>query len=324
MSAYYASPTAAYAWTTGWTEEGLSRAVLYRIPFSGEPVSAIGVKGDPPDQLAFLEDEHEYLNVVVAQYNDKDAIATLLRLPIYMFSDGSLDAPDLSYRSIARGKRVMARFVGRYVLVATPTYDDDRSGKRVFVTSPEGSSTVRLGFPYAVERLEAMGAHAVVVGTDADNDLFMSAIRLGSRPAIANTFSLKDASQSENRSHAFFYRQDSEHDGVFAFPIVTMTGGDDVDRWRWPARILFIRNRGLSFSSAGTLDPPSTGRMEDHCLASCIDWYGEARPIFINDRIFALSGYNIIEGRLTNGRVQTVGHLDFTPITVEAAGHTIK
>jgi hypothetical protein len=47
-----------------------------------------------------------------------------------------------------------------------------------------------------------------------------------------------------------------------------------------------------------------------------VDWYGNVRPIFIDDRIFALLGYEIIEGRLVRGRVEEVRRLDFTPRTL--------
>ena len=35
--------------------------------------------------------------------------------------------------------------------------------------------------------------------------------------------------------------------------------------------------------------------------ASCVDWYGNARPIFLGDRVLALMGYEIVEGRLQAG-----------------------
>jgi hypothetical protein len=93
----------------------------------------MGVAGVPPDQLAFFEDAHDHLNVVVQQENN---VVALLRLPLYAFSDGSVDAPMWLYRPIARGQDVIARFVGDYVLVATPAlYVDETNGKRVVVTA---------------------------------------------------------------------------------------------------------------------------------------------------------------------------------------------
>jgi hypothetical protein len=309
LTAYYAAPTAAYAWTTSWDENRPSRSVLYRIPIDGTPVSAIGVAGYPPDQMAFLEDAHDHLNVVVAHENDA---VTLLRLPLSWFSDGSIDAPAWAYRPVARGRAVIARFVGSYLLVGTPTVDADaKRGRRVVVTALEGTSTISLKLSHVLERIEPMGAHAVIVGTDHDT-LAMTAIRLGPRATLAGTLVHPDASQSEYRSHGFFYRQDSPEDGVFGLPIMSERGNNE-DVWDRPARILFIRNRGLTFASAGTLDPSPTTVVDDSCRASCIDWYGTARPIFIENRFFALSGYALAEGRLVDGRVERASRIDFMP-----------
>jgi len=34
-----------------------------------------------------------------------------------------------------------------------------------------------------------------------------------------------------------------------------------------------------------------------------MDWYGNARPLFVGERIFALLGYELVEGRLELGRI---------------------
>jgi len=36
---------------------------------------------------------------------------------------------------------------------------------------------------------------------------------------------------------------------------------------------------------------------------SCVDWYGNARPIFFRGRIFALMGYELVEGTLDGGKL---------------------
>ena len=52
---------------------------------------------------------------------------------------------------------------------------------------------------------------------------------------------------------------------------------------------------------------------DDACRASCIDWYGDARPVFIGDRMFALLGYELVEGTLTGGRLLEVRRASFAP-----------
>jgi hypothetical protein len=47
------------------------------------------------------------------------------------------------------------------------------------------------------------------------------------------------------------------------------------------------------------------------CEVSCVDWYGNSRPIFTGGRIFGLSATELIEGRLDGGRIIEVQRLDF-------------
>jgi len=276
-------------------------------------VSAIGVYGIPPDQFAFLEDADDHLNVVVAHAND---VVTLLRIPLSDFSDGGVDAPSWHYRPIAHapGSWLTTRFVGPYVIVGARGWDgQERAPRTVVVTAWAGETTYALTLTHDTQRIDAIGAHAVVIGGDRSR-LSMTAVRLGAQPRVAGTLVQADALQSEDRSHAFFYRQDGPDAGVFGFPIVTVTTGEDGDARERSARILFIANRALAFSGEGTLDASSgTSVDDDRCRVSCLDWYGNARPIFIDDRIFALLGYEIVEGRLVGGHIEGVRRLDFTP-----------
>jgi hypothetical protein len=45
------------------------------------------------------------------------------------------------------------------------------------------------------------------------------------------------------------------------------------------------------------------------CEVSCIDWYGNSRPIFTGGRVFALTGTELVEGRLERGRIREIGRL---------------
>ena len=55
------------------------------------------------------------------------------------------------------------------------------------------------------------------------------------------------------------------------------------------------------------------GRGDDACKASCVDWYGNARPIFVKGRTFALLGYEIVEGKLESGRMVESRRVSFSP-----------
>jgi hypothetical protein len=62
-------------------------------------------------------------------------------------------------------------------------------------------------------------------------------------------------------------------------------------------------------SRAGTAETNEA----DACKASCVDWYGNARPLFANGRVFALLGYEIVEGKLKGNRLVEQRRIDFAP-----------
>jgi hypothetical protein len=71
--------------------------------------------------------------------------------------------------------------------------------------------------------------------------------------------------------------------------------------------VVYLRQRELSFSALGALRSRPVAAGDDACRASCVDWYGNARPIFLGDRVFALLGYEIVEGSLAGrGRTERI------------------
>ena len=79
------------------------------------------------------------------------------------------------------------------------------------------------------------------------------------------------------------------------------------------AAILFLRNEGLHFEPAGELVADSERATDDRCRASCVDWYGNARPLFVRGRVLALLGYEIVEGSLTDGRMRELRRINYAP-----------
>ena len=309
LTAFYVSPAAAYAWTTAYTSEGSGRSVLYRIPIDGSPVSAIGVTGEPSDQFAFYEDSGQHINVVTRT----ETGASLLRLPLGALTDGTVDAPEAYYRPLLGPDLwLVSRFVGQYLLAGSHEASDDHAAARVIATRWSGGPIFSLSLSHNAQRIEPMGDHAVVVGHDGEN-LRMTAIQLRDEPSVAGTLSQQRASQSEDRSHAFLYRADDGASGLFGLPGAAVYRGDVAALEEPPARIVFVRNDNLALTMAGAIDAGADPQVDDDCRASCLDWYGNARPIFIGDRIFALMGYELVEGRLAAGQIETVRRVDFTP-----------
>ena len=76
---------------------------------------------------------------------------------------------------------------------------------------------------------------------------------------------------------------------------------------------MFLRRDQGRFAGLGELAATRGAAGDDRCKASCTDWYGNARPIFYGPRIFALMGYELVEGREEDGQIREIARLDFTP-----------
>jgi hypothetical protein len=164
-----------------------------------------------------------------------------------------------------------------------------------------------------------MAEDAVVVGSRG-SDLVFTPIELGSsKEAHARRdFVRKNASQGEQRSHGFFYKPGkTPREGMIGLPILNGASFGSSMMREGGASVLFLQARSLEFSELGALRASRLTTNHDGCRASCADWYGNARPIFAKGRIFALMGYDLVEGSLVEqGRTSHIverARLNFAP-----------
>jgi hypothetical protein len=157
-----------------------------------------------------------------------------------------------------------------------------------------------------------LGSDAIIVGTDG-SDLHFTAIRLGSSPEVADEYVRKGASQGELRSQGFFYKPDGKDSGVLGLPISVPGRAGYMNLFQSSAAILFLRNQSLHFEELGELNAQSDKAVDDACRASCVDWYGNSRPIFVKGRVLALLGYEIVEGNFKEGRMEEMRRNNYAP-----------
>lgn len=332
---FYVSPTAVYVWVTDWAyynPKNSASSMLYRMPLDGTAPSALRVSGSPVDQFSFLESEDGQLNVVVRSDANGDGMwgaewasgdLALMRIPLASFSDGIQMAPQSSYLKLPRtsGYTFQNRFVGDYLLYGAGSgwgYPN-KIGRSTLVTVRWADGDVhKLALTHGTDRIEQMGNDAVVVGTDG-KDLHFTAVRLGSAPEVADDYIREAASQSELRSQGFFYKPDGEDSGMIGLPISTPGRAGYEHLFENSAAILFLHNKGLHFEEVGELEARPTKGMDDKCRASCVDWYGNARPLFIHGRVMALLGYELVEGSMEKGRIQELRRISYAPQNLTAS-----
>jgi Beta propeller domain len=329
---FYVSPNSVFVWATPWRRDpAASGSSLFRIPLDGSAPSALKTAGSPIDQFSFLEGDDDMLNVLVRSNGRGDGMwgaernpgdLALLRVPLASFSDGRDSAPADAYRSLPKpaGYALQSRYVGAYLLYGAGTgwrRPQATAQSQLYAVRYAAGDTYEISLPHAVDRIEALGANAVAVGSDG-KDLHFTSVRLARLPIAVDRYTRKDAAQGKTRSHGFFYKPEGEQNGMLGLPIIG--GGEAAGRQlrKESAALLYLRNRGLSFAELGLLEArPGAAERNDGCRASCVDWYGNSRPLFVGGRVFALMGYEIVEGATTEKRIVETRRVSFAPRPIE-------
>lgn len=334
---FYVSPEAIYVWTTASAEnsgrDARPPATVYRMPLAGGRPQAVRASGAPLDQFSFREDRRRGRLDVVVQSDDggdamwdretREGAVSLLSLPLDRFGDGSGTASPGEYRALPDlpqdSWQRQNRFVGDHLLYAAdrPSANGEherRRGMLMIMRVDDGlTRTFELAAP--VSRIEALGPDALIA-TSGEHIMALTTVELdGREAALGARFSVLNAGESEGRSHGFFYRPDGRgaETGLLGLPMQRFPPPDSRHtQWAGGVEMLFLRRTPGSLEALGALSTGGGGR-EDFCRVSCVDWYGAARPIFLRGRIFALMGYELVEGREEGGRIREIARLDFTP-----------
>jgi hypothetical protein len=177
------------------------------------------------------------------------------------------------------------------------------------------SSHTTFEAPHNILRVERAGANIVLTGYRDSAGLNVSLVRLGEQPRIVSTRLLSHRFESEGRSHAFNALVGADDSGVMGLPTV-------MRRWesgRWWFRSEASDVSFLTVNAAGQVQ--SVGELPAHedaqhgdyrCEVSCVDWYGNTRALFIGNRVFGLSGTELIEGAVANGRMRETRRLNLS------------
>ena len=183
------------------------------------------------------------------------------------------------------------------------------------------SNVQPLAVGHSVIRAERVANDVVLTGYRDRQGLLVSLINLDGGIGIASQLQLAGRFESEGRSHAFNSLVGPDGSGLLGLPTVERVADAGREYWRSRASDLsFLRlDRGGRLSPLGELerrfdyvdDRPDGEEDEDkvpgyECEVSCIDWYGNSRPIFTDGRIFALMGTEIVEGRIAGDEILEV------------------
>jgi hypothetical protein len=335
---FYVSGGSVYVWTTPGrrfrgTAAPAPASALFRIPLDGTAPTALKVAGSPIDQFSFLEGGDGHLNVLLrAQGRGEGMWAAeadagdyaLLRVSLASFSDGRDAAPAAGYKPLPRpdGHAIQNRYVGSYLLYGTGAGWNRAQrmlSSQVYAVRYAGDAKAQeIPLAHGVDRIEALGANAVVIGSDG-RDLHFTSLRLAAAATPLDRYTRKDAAQGETRSHGFYYKPEDDDAGYVGLPVIGGNRAASRQLRRESAAVLFLRNQSLRLTELGALDSRPEAGANDGCRASCVDWYGNSRPLFLGNRVFALLGYEIVEGAVAGNALTETRRITFSPVTVGLA-----
>ena len=326
---FFVSQHAVYLWIGNiWKEQKTgANSMLYRLPFDGGRPSAVRARGAPVDQFSFFPDAaRSALQILVRAEGERrsdvepggdawrcrPAHRADARIPRRRQRGPAGTLPSLAQ---ARGNNwtLHNRFVGDHLLYSGGSTGEAGAVHVVFLAD---HSVAELPVAHGIDRIDAIGPDAIVVGSGRGALGFTTVDLAANGARVGDSFMLPNAREGETRSHAFFFRPDPDSrdgaSGVLGLPVARFV--QEGGALRNSAAMLFLNRREDRLTEAGQLSAASyEGAVEDGCQASCADWYGNARPLFIGNRVFALLGYELVEGAARGARIAETARIDFAP-----------
>jgi hypothetical protein len=174
----------------------------------------------------------------------------------------------------------------------------------------------RINLPYYVERIAPMDSDAIVTGTAAPDSLHFLRIDPSSRSPRSGHFTLANPSHQEYENHGSFYGAIGSNRGLIAIPGSGYARADSTHWVTGSTSVVFVRASPRKLVRMGSLSiTPGTPEEDSLEVQSgwFEDWYDNARGIFVDERIFALIGYELIEARMIDGRLVERRRISFMP-----------
>lgn len=311
---------------------------VFRVPISGAEPGVLGVRGMPFDQFGMDATGGRFRalagwNTIACVRNDDRQDVALLDVSAGKFRDRYTAATTGDFTalpSVPFGK-VENRFTPDWLVYGSrdrwsryPPRDEEAllaaRQTRVQVIpldEPELARPIAIG--HSLIRLERIGFTAFVANGYADDKgLRVSYLGLDDQPDVTTSAFLPGRYESESRSHAFNATFDATGRGMLGVP--TVTRGERSGGWWWYSDVSDLSFLGFDatgvLSDAGQIQatPEDEVRTADgyDCEVSCIDWYGNARPIFLAGKVFGLMATELVEAEVVGGKVAERRRVDLT------------
>lgn len=351
-SYYYVSKDNFYLWTQAFSKELLYNhnfddeldfsfqlednkniskhldAIVFKFSLENDDISAARVSGQPIDQFSFHErNDNLHMMLIDGRSASGKESASLYTIPIeYFDSRASYLAQSIELGLV--NDEVNNRFTDNHLIIGTGStfkYSKNKSYELkptfdVSIYDLDNQSYLKLNTSHSADRLEPVGKDVFISGLTQNGNLAVTIVDPINMTKLASK-EFPTILEQETRSHAFNSYVTEDETIVMGLTTVNKI---DANKNYGPFRYYWDDNQSSdifyigmdsnnSLYEAGKLVSrfKFTGN-EDNCIVSCYDWYGNTRPFFIENRIFGLSGDELIEAKYSNGNIESLQQVNIT------------
>lgn len=304
--------------TTVCLPRQVSPNLLYVLELDNSGSGVTAVTGSPSDQFSF-DESSEGISLVTSIFSanrNDDCHAYLVTIPFTSFGRAPAEPQRDHYFCLSRGEEWLrnVRFHKTYLAAG--------SDHRLILVHRDTKAVSEFPLTIVAERIELAGADFMVVGSrstssgdsrESGNQLIFQLVRTTPEVSLGDSYEMANTRQGEWRSHGYFFHRGSTFN---TFAIATFNTSnlspDSYSLWPAEASLNFfnISSEGL-ITGAGQMTPQSFQRPAEECATSCVDWYGNTRPIFLGDTIIGLLGDQMSLGALdARGNLHVERHLN--------------
>ncbi len=352
----YVSPAHIYLWNTAGDEHESSceelgidldqrananqvpLSAIYRMTLADDSVSVASARGWLPDQF-FVDEYQSRLRALVAwshggcwEEGEHRQQWSFVSLDAKQFgvewhhpqNTSFVATPGTPYGT------PKARFVDEWLVYGSSYTDDEvavstQQTRIVTLHERRSDRAQELSIGHSAIRMERLGQDALVNGYAPNaKGLHVSVVGLKRQARVQDSLLLPNRFESEGRSHAFNYTFEGD-DIVMGLP--TIQRDIDAHQHYWYSDesdlsyLRFAKNRLTSLGVLAVTPKQESAEPSDYtCEVSCIDWYGNARPIFTPDGWFGLMGTELVELDHNSDTLQSLRRLDLLKPVANTAG----
>ncbi len=296
--------------------------LLYRLSLDGASSGAVGIEGDPFDQFSLVEKDNQ-VSVFISAYHPSTGAGrtysydqALVRIPMTDFSDEVASLPAERYLLMPDHDIYKVRFHQNRLVYAGSSH--------VGIVDMTSGNISTLASPFYVTRMEPAGERVVIFGSDDwgwGDSLSMASVSLGIdglSPILGEEHAIP-LYQGEWRSHGYAFHdgETTDHFGLATLEIREKEESEKDYYWDWyeyiPSVSFFTLSPDGAITDAGRMTENEDLKSDNACTTSCVDWYGNTRPIFLEDHVIGLMGDQMAIGAWSEaGEAEVAGALNFT------------